>query len=127
MYGDDDIIMRDAKKQRLMKEDVNTLVSTVVTEGVDFKVSPVVAVNASGRKGFIKLIQFLGRVTRPNPKFKKFRILVDMVDRYNPALVRHSEERIKACENFGVKVVICKSVKELLVEIIKYYKECNTE
>jgi len=127
MYGGDDIVMRDAKKARLMNENINTLVSTVVTEGVDFKISPVVAVNASGRKSFIKLIQFLGRVTRPNEKFKSFRVLVDTIDNTHPALRAHSHERVKACENFGLEVVTCKSVKELLVEIIKYYKECQVE
>lgn len=125
MYGGDDIVMRDAKKARLMTESINTLVSTVVTEGVDFKISPVVAVNASGRKSFIKLIQFLGRVTRPNEKFKKFRVLVDTIDNYHPSLRAHSHERIKACENFGLEVVTCKSVQELLVAIVKYYKECQ--
>ncbi|MCI4435614.1 MAG: DEAD/DEAH box helicase family protein [Ignisphaera sp.] len=125
MYGNDDIVMRNNKKSRLMEENVNTLVSTVVTEGVDFKISPVVAVNASGRKSFIKLIQFLGRVTRPNEKFKKFRVLIDSIDNYNPSLRAHSNERIKACENFGLTVVTCKSVQELLIEIVKYYKECN--
>lgn len=125
MFGEDDIVMRDLKKQQLMDESINVIVGTVITEGIDFKVSPIVAVNASGRKGFIKLIQFLGRVTRPNKKFKKFRVLIDTVDRYHPALTAHSNERIQACKDFGLQVVICNSVKELLVEIIKYYKECN--
>lgn len=125
MFGSDDIVMRDIKKTRLMSENINTLISTVVSEGVDFKISPVVALNASGRKGFIQLIQFLGRVTRPNEKFKKFRVLIDSVDRYHPSLLAHSQERMKACEEFGLTVVVCKTVQELLVEVVKYYKECQ--
>lgn len=125
MFGDDDILMRNIKKNKLMSENINTLVSSVISEGVDFKISPVVAVNASGRKGFIQLIQFLGRITRPNKKFKSFRVLIDFVDRYNPLLLHHSQERMKACENFGLTVVVCKSVQELLIEIVRYYNSCR--
>jgi len=127
MYGADDIVMRDAKKKALMTENINTLISTVISEGIDFAISPVFAINASGRKSFIKLIQFLGRITRPNEKFKSFRCYVDIIDRTHPFLLYHSNERIKTCEEFGIEVEICKSVKELLVEIIKYYKQCTKE
>lgn len=123
MYGEDNIFIRESKKQLLSTDNINTLVSTVLTEGVDLKPSPVIAINTSGRKGFIKLIQFIGRITRPNPKFGKFRVAIDFIDRYNPILLYHSNERIKACKSFGLEVVICKSMQELLVEIIKYYKE----
>lgn len=125
MFGDDDIILREAKKASLQDDTINTLISTVVKEGVDFPISPVVAVNASGRKSFIPLIQFLGRVTRPNKTFKSFRCYIDTIDHYHPMLRTHSFERIKACEDFGIDVVVCSSVKELIVEIIKHYKACN--
>lgn len=123
MYGSDDIGMREIKKAHLMSDTLNTIVSTVIKEGVDFSISPVVAVNASGRKSFISLIQFLGRITRPNEKFKTFRCYIDFVDHYHPFLREHSLERIEACKSFGVEVVVCKSLKELVVEIVKHYKE----
>lgn len=126
MYGSDDIVMREIKKAHLQKEGadtINTIVSTVIKEGVDFKVSPVIAVNASGRKSFISLIQFLGRITRPNEKFKTFRCYIDFVDHYHPFLREHSYERMEACKQFGVEVVVCKSLKELVTEIIKHYKQ----
>lgn len=128
MFGEDDIALREIKKTSLMADTnttYNTLVSTVIKEGIDFKVSPVVAINASGRKGFISLIQFLGRITRPNEKFGTFRVYLDVIDNYHPMLRNHSAHRIEACKNFGVEVVICKSVKELVVEVAKYYKSCN--
>lgn len=124
MFGNDGILLREVKKQDLMDDTLNTLISTVIKEGVDFKVSPVVAINASGRKGFVNLIQFLGRITRPNEKFKTFRVYYDFIDRYHPYLRAHSLKRIKACEDFGIDVVICHSMKELIVETIKYYKQC---
>lgn len=125
MYGSDDILMREIKKAHLQREGddtINTIVSTVVKEGVDFKVSPVIAVNASGRKSFVSLIQFLGRITRPNERFKTFRCYIDFVDHYHPLLRQHSHERIEACKQFGVEVVVCKSLKELVTEVIKHYK-----
>lgn len=126
MYGSDDVLMREIKKAHLQKDGtdtINTLVSTVVKEGVDFAVSPVIAVNASGRKSFISLIQFLGRITRPNEKFKTFRAYLDFVDHYHPFLRAHSLERMEACKQFGVEVVVCKSIKELIIELIKHYKQ----
>lgn len=124
MYGSDDILTRTFKKKALMSETINTLISTVVSEGIDFAISPVIAINASGRQSFVKLVQFLGRITRPNEKFKSFRCYVDIIDRTHPFLLRHSEERIKTCKDFGIDVVICKSIKELMIEVIKHYKKC---
>ena len=124
MFGSDNIVDREFKKQALMNDNINVLISTVVSEGIDFKISPVVAVNASGRKSFIKLIQFLGRITRPNEKFKNFRVYVDFVDKEHPYLSYHSAERIKTCQQFGIDVKICYSIKELITEIVSYYKEC---
>lgn len=123
MYGSDDIAMREIKKTQLSSDTINTLVSTVLTEGVDLKIAPVVALNASGRKGFIKMIQFLGRIVRGNEKFKNFRVYVDFYDRYHPMLKSHSDARMKACKDFGVEVVTCTSVKDLIMEIAKYYKQ----
>lgn len=124
MYGEDNIILRELKKESLSTDNTNVLISTVIKEGIDFKLSPVVAVNASGRKSFIPLIQFLGRVTRKNEKFKSFRIYLDSIDRYHPSLLAHSMERVEACKQFGVDVTICKSMNDLLVEVIKHYKQC---
>ncbi len=124
MYGCDDILMRTFKKNALQADTTNVLISTVVSEGIDFKVSPVVAINASGRKSFIKLIQFLGRITRPNEKFKTFRCYIDFVDKEHGFLLRHSKERIEVCKEFGIDVQVCSSVKELMIEVIKHYKEC---
>ena len=124
MYGCDDILMRNFKKNALQADTTNVLISTVVSEGIDFKVSPVVAINASGRKSFIKLIQFLGRITRPNEKFKTFRCYIDFVDKEHGFLLHHSQERIQTCKDFGIEVQICSSVKELMIEVIKHYKKC---
>jgi superfamily II DNA or RNA helicase len=110
-----------------MVDNSNTLISTVVSEGIDFAVSPVVAFNASGRKSFIRLIQFLGRITRKNEKFKKFRIYLDILDKENPFLLIHSNERIEICKQFGIDVQVCSSIQELIVDIIKYYKETTKE
>lgn len=125
MFGDDDIILREAKKASLQDDTINTLISTVVKEGSDFKISPVIAVNASGRQSFITTLQFLGRITRKNDTFGSFRAYIDLVDNYHPMLRRHSQERIKSCIDFGIDVVICHSMKELMCEIIKHYKACN--
>lgn len=128
MYGSDDIVMREIKKTHLQKEGddtINTIVSTVVKEGVDFSVSPVIAVNASGRKSFINLIQFLGRITRANEKFGTWRQYIDFIDNYHPLLRQHSYDRINACKQFGIDVIIVHSLKELLDETVKYYKECK--
>ena len=124
MYGEDDISMRNIKKKQLMDDNINALISTVVREGIDFAVSPVIAMNASGRKSFISLIQFLGRITRPNEKFKGFRAYVDIINREHPFVLNHSKERIETCKAFGVEVVVVSSLNELMIEIIKYYKEC---
>ena len=123
MYGEDDIITRELKKKALGADTINVLLSTVIKEGIDFKLSPVVAVNASGRKSFISLIQFLGRITRPNKKFKTFRAYIDFIDSTHPYLMAHSKKRMEACKEFGIDVIVCNSVKELIVEIIKHYKE----
>ena len=127
MFGSDDILLREIKKGHLQTDTINTLISTVCREGVDFKISPVVAVNASGRKGFVSLIQFLGRITRPNKKFGTFRAYIDMIDNYHPMLREHSYHRIEACKKFGVEVVVCSSIKELIVELVKYYKQCKID
>ena len=125
MFGEDDIALREIKRTSLQADNINTLISTVISEGIDFKISPVIAINATGRKGFIKLIQFLGRITRKNEKFGTFRCYVDFIDSYNFMLRNHSKQRIKACEDFGIEVIICKSIKELILELIKHYKACK--
>lgn len=126
IYGDDDICMRALKRESLSADNtINTLISTVCKEGIDFKVSPVVAVNASGRKNFVSLIQFLGRVVRKNDEFGNFRVYIDFIDRYHSMLYSHSLERIEACKKYGIEVVTCKSIQDLLIEIVKYYKNCN--
>ena len=127
MFGNDDIVARTFKKQALMSDNTNTLISTVIKEGIDFKVSPVIAANASGRKSFVSLIQFLGRITRKNEKFKKFRVYIDILDKEHPYLLSHSKERIEICKQFGIDVQICSSIQELIVNIIKYYKEMTKE
>jgi len=126
MFGADDVFMRDVKKQDLMTDTYNTMISTVVTEGVDFSISPVVALNAAGRKSFIKLIQFLGRITRANEKFGSFRAYIDVVDTEHNLLKAHSLERIQAVKDFGIEVEIHNSVPELLSAIIKHYKHCQS-
>jgi superfamily II DNA or RNA helicase len=127
MFGADDIITRHFKKTALMANNTNTMISTVISEGIDFAVSPVVAINATGRKSFIKLIQFLGRITRQNEKFKKFRVYIDIIDKEHPYLLAHSSERIEICKQFGIDVQVCSSIQELIVDIIKYYKETTKE
>ena len=127
LYGANDLLCREGVRNQLADGTINTIVSTVCGEGLDFKISPVIAVNASGRKSFIKLIQFLGRITRPNKKFGKFRAYIDIIDKENPYLLYHSRERMKVCKEFGVDIQICSSVKDFLIALIKYYKECKTE
>ena len=68
-------------------------------------------------------VQFLGRITRPNKKFKTFRAYIDFIDSTHPYLMAHSKKRMEACKEFGIDVIVCNSVKELIVEIIKHYKE----
>lgn len=122
MYGQDSVIVRDMKKQSLMEDDINVLVSSVLQEGVDLKVSPVIAVNASGRKNFINMIQFLGRIVRGNEKFGDFRIYLDFIDTAHPMLKKHSLERIQNCKDTGSDVVICGTIQEVVGEIISHYK-----
>lgn len=127
MYGSDNIMVRDMKKEQLMNDDINVLVSSVVTEGIDMRISPVIAVNAAGRKNFISQIQFLGRIVRANQKFGSFRILYDFIDTAHPLLKKHSEERIQNCRDTGSDVIICSSLNEVLLETVKYYKQCNKD
>lgn len=124
MYGEDTVIVRDMKKEYLMNNDIDVIISTVNKEGVDFKISPVVALNAAGRKSFVNQIQFLGRIVRKNDKFKSFRAYIDFIDDCHPKLKDHSEERIQACRDIGAEVVIVDTLTDLFSEIIKHYKEC---
>lgn len=126
MYGIDSVIARENKKSLLMSNQINTLISSVVKEGVDFAISPVVAVNASGREGFINVIQFLGRLTRANEKFGNFRVYIDIIDDYHPTLKNHSEARIQACKDIGLEVVICNDIIELIKDINIYFTSCCT-
>lgn len=127
MFGLHSIVQREMKKESLGSNDINstnTIVSTVIGEGIDFDISPVVAINASGRKSFIRVIQFLGRLTRQNEKFGKARVFIDLLDGYyHPMLKSHSKERIEACRNVGCEVEICDSLQDLLVKVIKHFKE----
>lgn len=123
MYGEDSILVRDMKKEYLMKNEVNALISTIVKEGVDFKISPVIALNAAGRKSFISQIQFLGRIVRKNERFGKFRAYIDFIDTCHPKLAEHSMERIQSCEDIGAEVVIVNTVNELLQEVINHYRQ----
>jgi superfamily II DNA or RNA helicase len=127
MYGQDSVIVRDMKKASLMDDDINVLVSSVLQEGVDLKVSPVIAVNASGRKNFIAQIQFLGRIVRGNEKFKSFRIYLDFIDTAHPMLKKHSDERIKSCKDTGSEVIICDTLHDIMKEIVLHYKTCLAE
>jgi superfamily II DNA or RNA helicase len=121
MYGSDNIIVRDLKKEALMKDDINVLISTVIGEGIDLKVSPVIAVNGSGRKNFVSMIQFLGRIVRSNEKFGSFRIYLDFIDTAHPLLKKHSLERIQNCKDTGSEVVLCDTLQDVVIEIIKHY------
>jgi len=126
-FGKDSVLVRDYKKEALMNYDINTLVSNILFEGVDFEISPVVSINASGRQGFIKIIQSLGRITRKNEKFKSFRIYCDFIDRFHPVLTQHSNERMNTCREHGIEVVECDTLNDMLCEIIKHYKQCMAE
>jgi len=123
MYGSDSIIVRDMKKEALMSDTIDVLVSSVLQEGVDLRISPVIAVNTSGRKNFINMIQFLGRIVRANEKFGDFRIYLDFIDNAHPMLKKHSIERIQNCKDTGSDVVICDTIQDVLAEIIKHYKQ----
>lgn len=125
MYGQDSIVVRDMKKESLMKDDINVLVSSVIGEGVDMQVSAVIAVNAAGRKNFISQTQFLGRIVRSNEKFGKFRVSLDFIDTAHPMLLKHSEERVQNCLETGSEVIICETIQEVLTEIVKHYKAIN--
>jgi superfamily II DNA or RNA helicase len=125
MYGEDSIVVREAKREFLMNNDIDILISTLNKEGVDFAISPVVAFNAAGRKSFVSQIQFLGRIVRKNEDFKSFRVYYDFLDIAHPKLKEHSEERLQACRDTGSSVVICESINELLAKTIEYYKECG--
>lgn len=127
MYGLHSIVQRDMKKEALGSDSLNTtncLISTTVTEGVDFAISPVLAINASGRKSFIRVIQFLGRLTRQNDKFGRARAFVDLLDGfYHPQLKKHSEERIQACRDAGCEVEVFNNLQDLLLGLIKHFKD----
>ena len=123
MYGADSVIVRDMKKESLMVDDINILVSSVLQEGVDLKVSPVIAVNASGRKNFINMIQFLGRIVRGNEKFGDFRIYLDFIDTAHPMIKKHSLERVQNCRDTGSDVIICDTIPDVLKEILTHYKQ----
>ena len=99
------------------------LITSVVREGVDFPISPVIAINASGRKSFVNVVQFLGRIVRKNDSFGKFRCYIDFVDTAHPKLKEHSEERIQACLDIGAEVIIVDTLDELLYQIINHYKQ----
>lgn len=122
MYGEDSVIVRDIKKSSLMTDEINLLISSVLNEGVDLAISPVIAVNASGRKNFINMIQFLGRIVRSNEKFGDFRIYLDFIDSAHPMLKKHSIERIQNCKDTGSEVVLCETIQEVVIEIVKHYK-----
>lgn len=123
MFGEDNVISREEKKKLLMTNKINSLITSVTKEGVDFPISPVVAINASGRKGFINVVQFLGRIVRKNEAFGKFRILIDFYDESHTKLEEHSNARIEAYRDTGSEVVIVSSVTELFREIVTYYKQ----
>ena len=106
-----------------MVDDINILVSSVLQEGVDLKVSPVIAVNASGRKNFINMIQFLGRIVRGNEKFGDFRIYLDFIDTAHPMIKKHSLERVQNCRDTGSDVIICDTIPDVLKEILTHYKQ----
>ena len=127
MYGEDSVTVRDMKKDYLMKNDVDAIISTITKEGVDFKISPVVAINATGRKSYVNQIQFLGRIVRKNDSFKSFRAYIDFIDTCHPKLREHSEERIQSCRDIGAEVVIVENMTELLKEIINHYKKTCVE
>jgi superfamily II DNA or RNA helicase len=122
MYGEDSVIVRDMKKASLMTDEINLLISSVLNEGVDLAISPVIAVNASGRKNFINMIQFLGRIVRSNTKFGDFRVYIDFIDTAHPILKKHSLERIQNCKDTGSEVVLCDTLQDVVIEIIKHYK-----
>ncbi len=123
MYGEDSIIVRDMKKASLMNDDINVLVSSVLQEGVDLRISPVIAINASGRKNFINMVQFLGRIVRSNEKFGSFRCYIDFIDNSHPMLKKHSTERVQNCKDTGSEVVICDTMHKVLTEIVLHYKQ----
>ena len=123
MYGEDSIIVRDMKKASLMNDDINVLVSSVLQEGVDLRISPVIAINASGRKNFINMVQFLGRIVRSNEKFGSFRCYIDFIDNSHPMLKKHSTERVQNCKDTGSEVVICDTMRKVLTEIVLHYKQ----
>jgi len=125
MYGQDSIIVRDMKKEALMNDDINVLVSSVVGEGIDMKISPVIAVNASGRKNFVSMIQFLGRIVRSNETFGDFRIYFDFIDTAHPMLKKHSLERIQNCKDTGSEIALVDNIQDALLEIVKHYKKLN--
>ena len=99
------------------------LITSVCKEGTDFSISPVIAINASGRKSFVNVVQFLGRVVRRNDTFGKFRCYIDFIDDCHPKLLEHSNERIQSCKDIGAEVVICDTITDLLKEVINHYKD----
>ena len=107
------------------KRKVRILITSVVREGVDFPISPVIAINASGRKSFVNVVQFLGRIVRKNDAFGKFRCYIDFIDDCHPKLLEHSNERIQACLDIGAEVVIVDNINALLREIIAHYKKTS--
>jgi len=124
MYGDDIVTIRNAKIQRLMQNSVNILLTSVVREGVDLPIAPPLAINASGKSKFIGVVQFLGRSVRKNEKFGSFRALVDFYDTCHPLLQKHSEDRMSACRDEGLEVIVVDSVSDLLQQVVTYYNQC---
>jgi superfamily II DNA or RNA helicase len=127
MYGADNVVVRELKKEALMKDNINVIISSVLGEGVDLRISPVIAINAAGRKNFIQQIQFLGRIVRSNEKFGDFRVSYDIYDTAHPMLRKHSEERLQNCKDTGSEVVICETIQEVLKETVKYFIFCKNK
>ena len=80
-----------------------------------------------GKKSFINVIQFLGRVVRKNEAFGSFRLFIDFIDTAHPILKKHSEERIQACRDIGAEVIIVESIQELMKQVVSHYKQSNKQ
>ena len=107
----------------ISKKKIRVLITTVVKEGVDFPISPVVAINASGKKSFINVVQFFGRIVRKNETFGDFRVFIDFIDTAHPLLKKHSDERMIACKDIGAEVIVVETIMDLVKEVVKYYKQ----
>ena len=110
-------------KTAVSKRKTKVLITTVVKEGVDFPISPVIAINASGKKSFVTVVQFLGRIVRRNEEFGSFRCYLDFIDTAHPMLLKHSEERVQHCRDTGSDVVVCESIADVVREIVKHYNQ----